>query len=340
LKAPPEDIALERALWRAQLGELDGVERDLIAKVENKHRDSVLILEALAQGYAETFRLGKARRALDEWLERQPKSAAAFFRRAELYRPLYGQDTWGFGRGNSEGAAADYREVLEINPDHYEARLHLAVLLVDSHRPDEALRHFQYLQNRRGKEPDVRLGLAHCRLQLGEVAEAQKLLEALLKEYPRHVAALTTHGKLALQAGRPAEAEASLRKAAAASPNDYEVHYRLYQCLLQQAKKQEAKQQFVRLKRAQAEWTRVREVTEAILKNPADPALRLELGNILLRLGKAPQGLRWLQSALREDPHHRPTHQALADYYEHAGDRELAARHRRLAAPEDKQKQP
>ena len=76
------------------------------------------------------------------------------------------------------------------------------------------------------------------------------------------------------------------------------------------------------------------------LVNRHDPAPRLEAGRILLRLGKAPEGLRLLRTALLEDPRHRPTHQALADYYERAGNRERAARHRRLAAPEDKQKGP
>src|SRR5207253_2043882 len=40
--------------------------------------------------------------------------------------------------------------------------------------------------------------------------------------------------------------------------------------------------------------------------------------------------LRWLRSALQEDPRYAPAHEALADYYLATGNRGLAARHRAL----------
>ena len=52
---------------------------------------------------------------------------------------------------------------------------------------------------------------------------------------------------------------------------------------------------------------------------------------LLFRQGEPEQGLRWLESALKEDPRHKASHRALADYYERAGKADLAARHRRLA---------
>jgi predicted Zn-dependent protease len=234
---------------------------------------------------------------------------------------------------------ADYKQILEINPNHAEARLHLAALLVERALPNEALRHFQRLQQRLGHSPEVQLGVAQCRLQLGELAEARKLLDALLAEQPRYVGALSQRGRLALQEGKPAEAEALLRKAAL-EPNDWQVLYGLVQCLRLQGKEKEAKELGLHLKRVREDRSRLGEVMEAVQKDPQDPAPRLEAGNILLRLGKASEGLHRLRTALLEDPHHRPTHQALADYYERAGNRELAARHRRLARQEEKQKEP
>jgi Tfp pilus assembly protein PilF len=52
---------------------------------------------------------------------------------------------------------------------------------------------------------------------------------------------------------------------------------------------------------------------------------------IFLKNGQDKEGLRWLASALQEDPAHRPTCQALADYYSRQGDAEAAERFRRLA---------
>ena len=42
-------------------------------------------------------------------------------------------------------------------------------------------------------------------------------------------------------------------------------------------------------------------------------------------------GLRWLASALKIDPKHRPTHQVLADHFQQRGNAQAAAFHRKLA---------
>ena len=64
---------------------------------------------------------------------------------------------------------------------------------------------------------------------------------------------------------------------------------------------------------------------------PHDPEPRREIGVLYLGLGEDDQGLRWLSSALEEDPRHGPTHAALADYFERVGKKDEAASHRRLA---------
>jgi hypothetical protein len=46
--------------------------------------------------------------------------------------------------------------------------------------------------------------------------------------------------------------------------------------------------------------------------------------------GLESEGLRWLESALVEDPRHAPTHRALTDFYARAGDKEKAELHRRM----------
>jgi Tfp pilus assembly protein PilF len=56
---------------------------------------------------------------------------------------------------------------------------------------------------------------------------------------------------------------------------------------------------------------------------------------ISLRAGAAEEGLRWLNSALKEDPHYAPAHKALADYYQRHGDFNRAAQHRQKAGGKD-----
>lgn len=109
-----------------------------------------------------------------------------------------------------------------------------------------------------------------------------------------------------------------------------DLNYSFYQCLERLGKHEEAAEVLARLKQVEADPARIADLSRAIAQRPPDPALRCEAGVILLRGGLQSEGLRWLESALAVDPRHGPTHQALADYYEQAGDLDRAARHRPL----------
>ena len=52
----------------------------------------------------------------------------------------------------------------------------------------------------------------------------------------------------------------------------------------------------------------------------------MTFGRLLLRNGQEAQALRWLASALQEDPDHAAARQALDEYVQRTGDREGAAR--------------
>jgi len=144
-------------------------------------------------------------------------------------------------------------------------------------------------------------------------------------------AILNERGRLALDEGEPAQAESWLRQAVARAPYDRQANYNLYQCLRQRGRANEANQCRAALERIDADLKRIDTVLRAVLKAPSDASLRSEAGVIFLRNGEPQKGLRWLALALQEDPGYLPAHQALAEYYDHAGQPDLAARHRRLA---------
>jgi hypothetical protein len=58
--------------------------------------------------------------------------------------------------------------------------------------------------------------------------------------------------------------------------------------------------------------------------------LRCRIAQLFLCYGEA-EGLRWLLLNLQNHPNHRPSHLALADYYDQQGQAARAAAHRRLA---------
>jgi tetratricopeptide (TPR) repeat protein len=314
-----EYVDLERALARAQRGDVAPVEEKLFGAAEGGHPDAVMILEALTQGYLQRYQFGRVSECLKLWLGLRPDDVLALTWRADLYER----------RNRFDDALPDLRRVVELTPERDEARLHLADALGRARLWEEARGHYEQLKDRQPHNPAVLLGLARCRMAEGNAGAAQQLLDGVLALDPKNADALNERGKLALDAGQLAEAEGLFRKAYTVAPYDRETVYSLYQCLRREGK--DAPDLKSRLDTIEARLDRLRQLTKQIAQSPHDAALRYEAGKIFLDSEQPREGLRWLGSALAEDPRHQPTHQALAEYYERAGDPAMAARHRELA---------
>jgi predicted Zn-dependent protease len=317
-----DDVTLERALLNAQRGDVDAVAKYCQAQLRQGSPATPLILEALTTGYLRTYRLQEAQDSVEQWLAREPDNPQALYLNALVAER----------REKLSDAAAGYRRALQVDPSRDDARQHLAGVLVDLLQSDEALPQLEYLRRRLPDDVTSQLNLARCREQMGQPAEAEKVLDDLLARHPHVVAALVERGKLDLQAGRLDAAESRLREAGRYGPGDYQAHYLLQQCLLQQGKASEARDLTARMKQIERDNDLYHDIiTFRLQQAPHDPSLHYQLGRILLRAGAADEGLAWLQNALQEDPGHGPTHEALADYYEVIGNHGLAARHRALA---------
>jgi tetratricopeptide (TPR) repeat protein len=343
LKGSAEAIALERKILQAQVGELDDVEKPLQALVKKGHTDAGLILEALSQVYIELFRLEDAMRCLNHWLDLKPKEIQALLWRAKVMgmMPEEGKNdgTWTmyYFDANPKGLP-DYQTVVAIDPEQDEARLQVAQAMLQLSGPEKALEHFQYLHKRKYKNSVVLLGLARCRGLLGEVKEAEELLDKLLRDDPRNSQALMERGKLALGAGETADAEKWLRKALTLDSFDYHSNYFLYLCLTQVGKTEQAKECSAKLERIQKDRVRMNDLYTKVLKAPRDLRPRYELGRIFLQQNRESEGLRLLGSVLKAEPGHKQSHLALAEYYSRAGKKDLAQKHRELAGETGKGK--
>src|SRR5207247_1050780 len=123
-----------------------------------------------------------------------------------------------------------------------------------------------------------------------------------------------------------------LRKAAELERSDPEVLYALFLCIQQTGTAAEAAEAEARWKQADADLKQVGELAKAIAAAPRDPELRRQMGELFLRNGRDAEGIRWLESALRERPDHVKTHEILAAYYDRTGRPDRAAEHRDAAA--------
>lgn len=332
-----EESALEYAMLQAQGGVMDhAVEDHLQTLIEKGHAQTPLVLEALARGYAQTYRISQAMSCLFLWLKLVPDDAQALYLRGRVWELAHAY----------QKAAEDYARVLEIDAGRDDARLRLASVLLEDGKAKDALPHLEELRRRRLDDPEVLVRLGFAWNLLGKTDEALTVLNAVLEKDPEHPRALTGLAQVLMEADRPEEAEGPLRRALARDPNDRAANYAYHQCLLRLGKDKEAAAHDTRRKRIEDLMIRVIEIGKIQMsQDPHNPALHCELGTILMQLGHEDVAVRWLQSALSEDATYRPAHKALADYYERNGNPQAAAQHRRLAglegaAPADEARSP
>lgn len=314
----------QEALRRAQRGELTPeVEGQLRAMLAQAHPDVPVIFDVLTRQLMEKYRLPDAWRLLDAWHEREPGRIEPLVRRGWVAEHLFAFDQ----------AAQDYEATLLLDRRRDPVRLRLAEILLQLRRPADALPHLKELIQRRPDDPAARLALARCRHQQGDTAEARRLLDDLVAQPDVSPAALVERGRVALADDEPARAEGLARRALVLTPHDREANYLLYRCLVRLSKGSEAQDCLARLDRIKSDESRMKELMQQVLARPHETALCCEIGEIFLRNDLNDDGVRWLQTALEEDPKYGPAHRALADHYERSGQKVLAEQHRRQAGP-------
>jgi Tfp pilus assembly protein PilF len=320
----PEALALERALLRAQAGELPAVEKYLTACLAVDHPDAELIVEVLAPTYLRHYDLGRARVCGERWVELRPDSARAWCLLGDVFER----------EGNKPRAEAAYREAVEIDPEHSTARFGLCWMLLEARRLAEAEGHLEDLLRQRPDDPETVVLAARCDDALGRHDLAVRLLDELLAARPDHAGALAQRGRLELDSGRAKQAEPFLRRAAQKAPFDAEVLMLLVRCLKQVGTAEEVQKVEQRRQGALRDTVEVQRLMRETSRHPDDPDLRRRVGELYLRNGQPQEGLRWLAGALQVKPDHPATHRALADYFEKLGQRERAEAHRAAARGE------
>jgi len=102
--------------------------------------------------------------------------------------------------GEVERAGKAFQEELEINSNDFEANLYLGLLLKQDQENEKALGHFQRALLVRPRELNVRYFIGSLYVALGKAAEAQRMLEAVVKEAPdfveAHVSLATVYYRL------------------------------------------------------------------------------------------------------------------------------------------------
>ena len=227
------------------------------------------------------FAMGRAHLRL-----RQPEAAAPLFARVVAARPL-AQTHVLLGRtyrdfGESERARAELRAALALDPKARRAHYYLGTvaLLEESRvRLDEAIAEFRAELALAPRDPLVNLSLAMALIEARREAEALPALELALAADPPPPQVHYYIGRSHLALGRPAEAEAPLRRAleAARAAGATEgqlgvIHYQLAVALRQLGRPDEAAPHFAEAERFSAESAAaLRDRLDRYLKGDPEP---------------------------------------------------------------------
>lgn len=316
---PPEGT-LQTTLLLVRRGQVKKHVHAFIEQIEIRHPAREQMLEALALGSVQVYRLDEGSFWTRQLLDRFPRNPIGRLLDARTHETLR----------RRERSLAITRKLLEDFPEHDAARLYLAGLLTKTHQYEEAESLYRELHRRRPADLAPLFGLTLVLLKTERAEDACPLLRKMEAEHGDSPLALLECARFALQENQLEEAEALLRRGLKVAPHDHELHYSLAQCLERLGRTAEARPHLDRFRKIEADMKLLDEAFQATIKTPADPAPRLEAGRICLRNGQTAEGLRWLYGVLDLVPSHQGAHRLLADHYEAAGEAALAEQHRRL----------
>jgi tetratricopeptide (TPR) repeat protein len=316
-------LVFERLLLRAARGDLETAGPPLAARVRAGGPDAGPAREALITGDLSRFRWAAAERALDDWDAAEPDNTTALLLRGKFLEQ----------RQATDGPAALYRRILELDPDHDEARLRLTTVLIQRYLGEEALTHLAVLRERLPANAEVAYQWAAALGLQGRTAEARAALDECLRAHPLHAGALAERARYAALDGDYPAAVEFFARAAKLDRGNASVRRQYAQALARIGRADEAAREEAAVDALKADLERMDKLIAGPLQStPDDPAVPHQIGAIALRAGQPAEALRWFQTALQVDPDYLPTHRALAAYYQATGNPVLAARHRAVAS--------
>lgn len=225
-----------------------------------------------------------------------------------------------YRHGSLAVAARAFTRTLELDPDRPGVRQNYGKLLRELGRNDESERELRIaLAQTTEDDSRTRVNLASTLIATRKTAEAESVIDAVLRREPKNPLALGAKGELLLAQGRPKDA----------------LPY------FEQATKGSDPEPFIELARAAlvaGDAAKAREAaTEALRRSNGHPWAMAVLGHALALEGQPGPAAEYLQRALAIGPRRPAVWESLAEGFEALGNAALAARCRREAVAMVKQ---
>jgi len=328
---PTQEIQVEEALIAAQLELTPSLEAALgqmlrLAKTRADMQLESLILEATAHALRRVERRQEAAFLAKALIDLQPESWRSHWLLGLVLEP---QDP--------DAAAAAYERSLAFKAEQPKVHRFLAIYSARLARPRETLDHLRAAGPLAAGDVEVVLAEAKARLLLGQLDEAQRLLDqtvaAVGAEDPR---IWTLKGRLELDQHGPAEATPWLEKAAARTPYVPETVDAMIALAARVGDADKVRfynERKLEYKKAGEEAKVLSKKMDALYRQAhADPgemeATAFRLGQLMFLVAQDEAGVRWMETVLATNPGHAGARDALAQYYDRIGAPAQAARHR------------
>ena len=303
-----DPVLLQREEWlaMAQSGGLDKSEPHLSDLLLDPRGDGQEILEAYVIGYLLIQQYAGAEELLKAWADAYPHDPLPWYLRGVVYRDLA---QW-------KSAESAFRRTLEIEPDYYEASFQLGSVLLTLKKTNEAIQFFEIAATDAGLRSECRVGRAHCYRLLGRPKQARAILDAVVRDEPNHPAASLELGRISLDEADYEAAVHWLEPLVRKDSFNTDARYLLASALREVGQVEDAQEHFDAVSEINEQLADASQLAEAISTGPESSKTRLKIGAIYLACGSEEDGLFWIRSSLSVNPTHRPTVEALLNYYE------------------------
>jgi tetratricopeptide (TPR) repeat protein len=304
-KPQADGLRREYALCLAALGQHAEAQPMLQEIFQSGTCDSDVI-EALSRYAIESFQFERAMEYINAWNSLSPRDTRVLMLRAEVAKRMLRHQE------GSQRAIADYRQVLQINPQHLDARMKLGEELFANGQMDEAAGEFERCraQDPENVEPVYKLAL--CRED--KLEEAEQLLLLALDRQPEHANALVALSKIEINLGKTEQAIDRLSRLVERQPYHDKARYGLFLALRYVGREADAAEQYAEWQRLKSGLNEMSGIIEQIQRAPENMALRYRAGKLLMEYGLEEEGARWLATIVEIDPGHTEARRALAEY--------------------------
>jgi tetratricopeptide (TPR) repeat protein len=218
--------------------------------------------------------------------------ALGYFHKVQQLKPNVGETYINIGltlskQGKLDAAVVSYNKALQINSNLVKAQFQLGATLIEQGRTEQGLHHINKALQIDPDHAEAHNNLGGQLLQEGKIDEALRHFNAALKTNPDLAETHNNVGIIMIHKGRTNEAIFHFQEAVRINPEYEPAQDNLKKALAIQQKQMD---------------TEADRIQTALEKNPDDPQLNYELGNLYLSQGELNKAIGQFQKTLSIQP--------------------------------------